>query len=117
MVEVAVARPKILDCGTQGMDGRGRPVFRKSDGGRCVGAAARRFCYGFDSRPCATCNQPVTGHAMLMGQAQGSERSPRQGLYFTGMRDLKESNREPGLIKTGIYTTLVVYTTSVTVGI
>ena len=40
-----------------------------------------------------------------------------QGIYFTGMRDLKESNREPGLIKTGIYTTLVVYTTSVTVGI
>ena len=28
---------------------------------------------------------------------------------------MKESNREPGLIKTGRYTTLVVYTTSVTV--
>ena len=37
-----------------------------------------------------------------------------QGSPFTGRRVFQESNWEPGLIKTGRYTTLVVYTTSVT---
>ena len=38
------------------IDGCGRPVFRKSDGASAP--AARRFCYGFDSRPCATSLPP-----------------------------------------------------------
>ena len=40
-----------------------------------------------------------------------------QGSTFPGRRVFQESNWEPRLIKSGRYTTRVVYTTSVTVGV
>ena len=60
------------------------------------------------------------GAVVALGLAHVMKKYDLDGMQcftFTGRGNLRESNWEPELIKTGIYTTLVVYTTSVTVGV